>query len=71
MIEWCCAVKEKPFLFTIERFNLQASCMQKQFNFLNYLHQEYDALDFESIIVCKRVSVTSRLWSLELLFNPQ
>ena len=42
-----CVLKEKPFLVTTKRFDLQTSCMQKQCNFLIYLYQEYGGEDYE------------------------
>ena len=45
--------------------------MKKQCSFPNYLYQGNGTVNYKSICVCKTVSVTSRLWSLELLFDLQ
>ena len=38
--------------------------MRKQFNFLTYLYQEYNTVDYDCMIVCNRVRVTSRFGHL-------
>lgn len=45
-IGWINHCKEKAFLVTTEKFDLETSCMQKQCNFLTYLYQEYEAIGY-------------------------
>ena len=56
---------------TTESFDLQTSCNQKQCNFLIYVCQNYDLVDYVSIFVCNRVRVTFLLSGIFILIHDK